>query len=327
MTSLRAWAAALVERARTPERVAELPAWTEFLKQPEPLLGARALDPRQDVGATALSRTVTLLASDTTPLLDGVPAAFHTDVPTVLLTGLVLALAAWRHDGGRAGGGSALIDMEGHGRGATLVPGADISRTVGWFTTLHPVRLDAGLDADDLDDIRAAGPAVGAALKRVKEQLRAVPDSGVGHGLLRYLNSETAAELARQDRPQILFNHLGRLAVADDRAPTAWRPVASPPGPPRGPAGLAMSHALEITTLVEDHGGGPRLHATLSWPGGLFAESEVAALAEHWLASLRALARHAARPRAGGRSPSDLALLSLSQEQIERLENTWRTSR
>ncbi|GGQ35593.1 hypothetical protein GCM10010266_68720 [Streptomyces griseomycini] len=335
-TSLRSWAAALVAQARTPERLAELPFWTALLKEPEPPLGDRPLDPRTDLVETARSHTVTLRAADTEPLLDRVTAAFRTDVPTVLLTGLAVALAAWRRDRGRTGGGSVLIDVEGHGRDASLVPGADVSRTVGWFTALHPVRLDAGLDDDTengtgRDDtwagIRAGGPALGAALKRVKEQLRAVPDNGVGHGLLRHLNSDTADALAALARPQILFNHLGRLAVADSLAPTPWRPVAAPQGPPHGTPGPALSHVLEITTLVEVHGRGPRLRATLSWPGGLLAEAEVAGLARTWLEVLRGLARHAERPGAGGRSPSDLGLVSLSQEQIERLEHTWRTAR
>ncbi|WP_328345345.1 amino acid adenylation domain-containing protein [Streptomyces violaceus] len=327
-TSLRSWAAALVAHARAPERLAELPFWTALLEEAEPPLGGRPLDPRTDLTETARSHTVTLRAADTKPLLDRVTAVFRTDVPTVLLTGLAVALTAWHRDGGRARGGSVLIDVEGHGREASLVPGADVSRTVGWFTTLHPVRLDAGLDDEtDLADIRAGGPALGAALKRVKEQLRAVPDNGVGHGLLRHLNSETAPALAALARPQILYNHLGRLTVADSLAPTPWRPVAAPPGPPHGIPGLALSHVLEITTLVEDHGTGPRLRATLSWPVGLLAEPEVAGLARLWMEALRGLARHAERPGAGGRSPSDLGLVSLSQEQIERLEHTWRTAR
>ncbi|MFC9503539.1 amino acid adenylation domain-containing protein [Streptomyces sp. NPDC057002] len=327
-TSLRSWAAGLVAQARTPERLAELPFWTALLKETEPPLGERPLDPRTDLSETARSHTVTLPAADTGPLLDRVTTAFRTDVPTVLLTGLAVALAGWHREGRRARGGSVLIDVEGHGREASLVPGADVSRTVGWFTTLHPVRLDAVLDDDtDRAGIRAGDPALGAALKRVKEQLRAVPDNGVGHGLLRHLNSDTAPVLAALARPQILFNHLGRLTVAGPLAPTPWRPVATPPGPPHGTPGPALSHVLEITTLVEEHGTQPRLRATLSWPGGLLAESEVTALARLWLEALRGLARHAERPGAGGRSPSDLGLVSLSQEQIERLEHTWRTAR
>ncbi|MFJ2773990.1 amino acid adenylation domain-containing protein [Streptomyces sp. NPDC087300] len=333
-TSLRSWSAALVTEARTARREAELPAWTDVLRTPEQPLGVRELDPARDLGETARSLGVTVPDEDADALLNGLPAAYRTDVPTVLLAGLALALGEWRRRDGRRrdgppGDGSVLVDVEGHGREEALVPGADVSRTVGWFTTLHPVRLDAG-DAQDpartvWDAVLDGGPEAGAVLKRIKEQLRAVPGGGVGHGLLRHLNDRTAPVLAALARPQILFNHLGRLTAAD--APEPWRPVAAPQGPPPGTPGLPLSHALEITTLVEDHGAGPRLRLTLSWPCGLLTEPDVASLARTWLAGLSALARHAGRPGAGGRSPSDLALVSLSQEQIERLENTWRTSR
>ena len=89
-----------------------------------------------------------------------------------------------------------LLDLEGHGREEGLVVwrDVDLTRTVGWFTSLYPVRLDPGLL--DLEEALSGGPALGRALKTIKEQLRAVPGKGLGYGLLRYLNDETAAELA-----------------------------------------------------------------------------------------------------------------------------------
>ncbi|MEK8104456.1 condensation domain-containing protein [Micromonospora sp. M12] len=101
------------------------------------------------------------------------------------------------------------MNLEGHGR-EDLVDGLDLSRTVGWFTSNYPVRLDPGTDGGT------------AGLKRVKEQLRAVPDKGVGYGLLRYLDEESAARLATAGRPQLSVNYLGRVP-SDDRdrpAPT-----------------------------------------------------------------------------------------------------------
>ena len=83
----------------------------------------------------------------------------------------------------------------------------DLSRTVGWFTTLFPVRLDLG--SADVEEAMQGGVALGRALKRIKEQLHAVPDHGLGYGLLRYLNEETAPELRRFTPAQIGFNYLG----------------------------------------------------------------------------------------------------------------------
>ena len=93
---------------------------------------------------------------------------------------------------------------------------------MGWFTSLYPVRLDPGLF--DLEEALSGGPALGRALKTIKEQLRAVPGKGLGYGLLRYLNDATATELAGAAAPQLGFNYLGRFA-AGATAPTGRRPT------------------------------------------------------------------------------------------------------
>ena len=103
-----------------------------------------------------------------------------------------------------------LIDVEGHGR-EEIFPDVDLSRTVGWFTSLYPVRLDPG--PLDIEEAMAGGAALGRALKLIKEQLQAVPDHGLGYGLLRYLNAQTGTELRALSRPQLGFNYLGRFAA------------------------------------------------------------------------------------------------------------------
>ena len=97
--------------------------------------------------------------------------------------------------GGHAGPGGAavLLDLEGHGR-EEIFADLDLSRTVGWFTSLFPVRLELG--AANVEEALGGGAALGRVLKSIKEQLRALPDKGIGYGLLRYLNKETAAQLA-----------------------------------------------------------------------------------------------------------------------------------
>lgn len=107
----------------------------------------------------------------TARLLEQAPAAYRTQVNDLLLAGLARAVSRWsQHD-------EVVVELEGHGR-EDIFPGADISRTVGWFTTAFPVRLrDAGLDEASL-------------IKEVKERLRAIPNRGLGHGVLRYLGSE-----------------------------------------------------------------------------------------------------------------------------------------
>ena len=253
-------------------------------------------------------------------MLTRVPAAFHGGINDVLLTGLVLAVAQWRRRQGwqRSDESSAvLLDLEGHGR-EEIFADVDLSRTVGWFTSLFPVRLDPG--ALDLDDALAGGPALGRALKAIKEQLHAVPDNGLGYGLLRYLNLQTASQLRGFAAPQIGFNYLGRFA-----APAAdW--AAAPETAVLGSGGdgaMPLAHPLEVNAFTRDAPDGATLTASWSWTPALFAEAAVRDLAERWFAALEMLVRHAAAPGAGGRTPSDLPLLEISQAEIERLESTY----
>jgi non-ribosomal peptide synthase protein (TIGR01720 family) len=313
-TSLREWATLLTAAAR--DRAVELRLWTDLLAGPERPLGRRPLDPARDVVATERSHTVTLAAEHTAPLLTTVPAAYRAGVDDVLLTALALALTHRRR-----GGGGVLVELEGHGR-EEIAPAVDLSRTVGWLTSLHPVRLDPGVR--DWPRLWAGGPAVGTALKRVKEQRQALPDRGLGYGLLRHLDPRTAPVLAGLPRAQVAFNYLGRFPVGGSPAP--WAPA--PEAPPLGgglPPDLPAAHVLSVNALTEDRPDGPRLVATWTWPGGLLSEVDVRTLAGDWLRALRLLAGSA--PGGGGMTPSDLPLLTLSQDEIDLLEADWRSPR
>ncbi|WP_435813277.1 amino acid adenylation domain-containing protein [Streptomyces virginiae] len=320
-TSARRWAHALADEARTPERVAELALWRSVVAGPDPLLGSRAPDPAVDVMATVDHTWLTLPAAVTETLLTTLPAAFHGGVNDGLLAALTLAVARWRAARG-IDESSALIRVEGHGREEDVVPGADLSRTVGWFTTMFPVRLDlAGID---LDDAFAGGAAAGAAVKAVKEQLLSLPDKGVGYGLLRYLNPQTAEVLRRYPTGQIGFNYLGRFSSSDvpehlrglgwTLAEGTTELIARPGG--RMPA----LSTLDIGALVTDTEQGPQLRARLAFPAGLLAKEDVEELAELWSTALQALARHAAAPGAGGLTPSDVPLVRVGQDEIEAWE-------
>ncbi|MFD1047001.1 condensation domain-containing protein [Kibdelosporangium lantanae] len=223
--------------------------------------------------------------------LGRVPTAFHAQINDVLLTALALAVTEWRP---RPDG--VLIGLEGHGREEVVK--ADLSRTVGWFTTSHPVRLDPG----------ATDP--GTALKQVKEQLRAIPDNGIGYGLLRHLNPQTSPVLARYAEPQIGFNYLGRIGTADDTSEASTVEPAD--------AGMALSHAVSVNATTVTFPDGPRLVADWTWASFLTAE-DVHALAEGWFRALESLVS-----AGGGLTPSDL-LVSLSQDDIDELEAEWQT--
>ncbi|MCO5973403.1 non-ribosomal peptide synthetase [Actinoallomurus soli] len=287
-TSFRGWARRLVAAANDPQLVDELPHWTAL--RDDPPLAARPLDPAVDTAETVRHLRASLPPEVTAPLLTSVPAAFHGTVNDVLLTALALAVRR------RRGRESVLVDLEGHGR-ADLGP--DLSRTVGWFTSLYPVRLAPGTDDP------------GRALKRVKEQLRAVPGEGIGYGLLRYLVPATRGTLTVT--PQLGFNYQGRVNPGQGEWSTA--PESGLLGMGHGP-GTPLPHGIDVNAVVHDLPDGPRLLVTWSYASGLYEEDDVRELADAWSAALRELAV----TEDGGHTPSDISLVDLGQDEIDEFE-------
>ncbi|MEU4804698.1 non-ribosomal peptide synthase/polyketide synthase [Actinosynnema sp. NPDC023587] len=275
-TSFRRWARTLTAL----DLGAEIPHWQRVLAVDEPLLGARPLDPARDTTATMAHLRITAGAPP-----EDVAKACHARIDDVLLTALALAV--------REDGGPVLVDLEGHGR-ADIAPDVDTSRTVGWFTSVHPVRLE---------------PGTRSPLKTVKEQVRATP-STIGFGLLR-------DRLPARPGPQIAFNYLGRATASPDGE---WTPAPENAGLTGGAdADMPATHALEIN--VEDVAG--ELVATWSWPSGVLAEAEVRALAEWWAHRVAEVARSAE----AGHTPSDFPLVALTRRDVEALahdvEDIW----
>ncbi|WBB93320.1 non-ribosomal peptide synthetase [Verrucosispora sp. WMMC514] len=308
-TSLRRWSTELTEAATGSRWTGQLPYWLDVVGGESPRFGADRLTAGRDTLATARSYLFELDVTRTRELLGPVPAAYRLTAHEVLLTGFGLAVrefSARRHG---AAVRTPLIDLESHGRHEDVIdPTLDLSRTVGWFTAIHPIRLD--VPPLSWDALTAAGAETGAAVKRVKESLRSVPDRGLGWGLLRYLNPATAERLAGADPAPIGFNYLGRLAGGEDAGP----------GGAIGDPTLAFGHVLEVNAFVRETAGGARLVADLTWPAALLTPDEVAEIAGLWGDALDALARHAATPDAGGLTPSELSMVSLSQQNIDLLE-------
>ncbi|MFI6084308.1 amino acid adenylation domain-containing protein [Streptomyces sp. NPDC051217] len=319
-TSFRRWAHALADEAASPERVAELPVWQEILREDDPVLGARELDPARDVSATVDTVRIQVPADVTKTVLNMGPAVFRGGVDDGLLAALALALARWRQSRG-VPASSTLVRLEGHGREEQMVPGADLSRTIGWFTAMYPVRLD--LAGVDVADAFAGGPAAGRAIKAVKEQLRAVPDNGIGFGPLRHLNPKTAAALSTSREPQIGFNYLGRTSGADipeELRGLGWAPDTTQRDLIAAPnADMPVLSALEINAVATSTPDGEELTAYFGFPTGVLSRDEVTELAGLWVQALTALAQHAATPGAGGMTPTDAPLVNVSQEEID----TW----
>jgi non-ribosomal peptide synthase protein (TIGR01720 family) len=278
-TSFRRWAERLREYARTAELRQELEHWREGR--------AGEGSPLTTEGNAARVETA-LGAEETRQLLSEVPEAYPVRVEEVVLAAVAESLADGR--------GMLEIGVEGHGR-ESLFEDVDLSRTVGWFTSSFPLRLDL---------------REGDALKEVKSRLRRVPRRGVGYGVLRYLaDDETAAPLRAQARPEATFNYLGRV---DDPGEGPLRLASDPGGAasdPRNP----RPHPLEINALVL----GGELRLIWIYDRERYRREAVEKLAAASLDRLRALIARCLSGETPGHTATDFPHAGLEQEQLERL--------
>ncbi|PSK59678.1 MULTISPECIES: non-ribosomal peptide synthetase [Streptomyces] len=304
-TSFRRWTQ-LLERAAFD---ADSAYYRRALPGPDDPLGGRPLR-ADDTVARERIRTVSIGATATAALLGDTPAKFHTGINDVLVTALAVALARRRHDLGQTQT-FAHIELEGHGREAAFVaPSAgfepELSRTVGWFTTLFPVTVDPGTAPDP-----TAPAYLSAALKAVKEDLARVPDHGVSYGALRHL----ARVAFDAPAPQVLFNYLGRF---DAGSSGDWQlaSVNGQLGEQRDPR-MRLPRALEFNAIAEpDATGAYTLVTAISWPDGMFTDTDITTLGAYYVEALTGLAAL----ENGGHSPSDFHPLPLTQADVDALD-------
>ncbi|NNH70511.1 non-ribosomal peptide synthetase [Nocardia uniformis] len=312
-TSFRRWAHGLADA----DRIAELPYWRRTLAVADPPLGARDFDPIVDTTATVRHFSVTVPAEITHAVLTDLPSLYRGGVNDGLLAALALAVRRWRAHRG-IDCAATRIRLEGHGREEHVVAGADLNRTIGWFTSMYPVVLElSGIDAEAAWQ---GGDATAALFKAVKEQLIAVPDNGIGFGMLSRLNPATASELGGA-LGQIGFNYLGRISAGDvpeALADGSWLPTAEwgEPGADQDPA-MPTPAVVDINAIVTDTDSGAQLSASFAYTSELLDESAVRELSDHWITALTVLAGHVRDPAAGGLTPADVPLVRTTQRELD----------
>ncbi|ALG14846.1 non-ribosomal peptide synthetase [Kibdelosporangium phytohabitans] len=272
-TSFRDWAHRLQEY--TPENT-----WRELLPATVAPLPKNSTVPgtRGDMAVI----DVELPTGDTHTLLTELMPAFRMEVKDAVLAALGVALSRW------TGSAQVLIDVEGHGR-EPLFADVDTTRTVGWFTSVHPVCLDLPGTEDMAQCLRA-----------VQETVRAVPDRGIGFGLLR-------DQLGELPEAEVALNYLGR---ADGSA--RLQAFAAPARP--------MPYPVEVVARVQDH----RLRLSLCYDTTAFDAPTIEKLGARVLTALAEIAETATRPNGGFRVASDFPLAGLSTQEIERAFGTGR---
>ncbi|KWC26759.1 non-ribosomal peptide synthetase [Burkholderia ubonensis] len=292
-TSFREWALHLQQLARSPAIGDEARHWQALLSQHvEPMpVDYPAAGAANHVGDTA-SVSFELDEADTTALLRRLPRAYDTRINDVLLVALAQAC------GMVTGNARTRIDLESHGRHVSDAP-LDLTRTVGWFTSIYPVVLD-------VDALQAPEDALRAA----RRQLRGIPADGLGYSLLRYLSPDDAVRdsLAALPNADILFNYHGQLDTVLQRS-DGWRPADEDLGSLRSERSL-RTHLFEIVAAVSNG----RLHVDWSYSERIHQRQTVENLAAHFKDRLIDFA--ASVPDAGWDNVEDSYPLSSLQQGI-----------
>ncbi|WP_336085078.1 amino acid adenylation domain-containing protein [Nocardia sp. SSK8] len=320
-SSWRRYATLLAESGAAGDHRAELAHWERALGDSTvPTLGGRLLDHGVDLVESA-EQTRTYAAPEISEaLLTTLPAAYRAKTDDVLLAALMLALNAWRHERGEALEAGRPVAVEGHGREA-LRADTDFAGTIGWFTSEFPVWTPAtGIaDPDGLAEALAGGAAAGRLLRAVKEAKRAVPGNGVGYGVLRRLDPETAPRFADRRAPEVLLNYLGRFGGG---GAAGWSLPEHDAFAVSEPQSKALTEVLALNVFVHESATqAPRLAVEWTAASRVLGAHQVAQIQRHFEFALEAFAAHA-QLFPGGLTPSDCAGLSVTQETVDALEAT-----
>lgn len=292
--SFKQWAEQLVVYAQQPEVRAELAYWQKSAQCADVSLPRDKPHGQNTVAETDIVEVV-LEKAATQALLQTVPTVYHTQMNDALLLALVQAVATW------TGQRSVLIDLEGHGR-EDIGAGLDVSRTIGWFTTIFPVALQLP---------ETSSP--GRALMQMKEQLRAIPQRGIGYGILRYLSVSGQAELRSLPPAEISFNYLGQFGGSgQDTRRTHFLPASEFSGVPHSPQ-APRAHVLDVTGYVQNG----CLRITCEYSEQLHQRQTIEDFAHGYLHALYEIVEHAQTATTCRYTPSDFPLVKLTQEQLE----------
>ncbi|MEM9487289.1 MAG: amino acid adenylation domain-containing protein, partial [Cyanobacteria bacterium P01_F01_bin.116] len=241
--------------------------------------------------AEAVTLSTSLGVEETEQLLQQVPDAYNTQINDALLTALGDVIGAWTDSN------TVLVNLEGHGR-EPLVETIDVSRTVGWFTSLYPVLLTT-----------TPQESPGENLKAVKESLREVPQGGLGYGLLRYMTQDSV--LNALPTPQLSFNYLGQIDKGLD-ASAGWSLAPEPVGEVHAPDGN-RPHLIDIN--VQTVAG--KLHINWSYSRVHHYPETIEQLAQNYIHALKKLIDHCLSTDTGGYTPSDFPMVDLSQADLD----------
>ncbi len=291
--SFKEWSHRLQQYSNSKEFLREKEYWRGLENQAVLPLFSNAPGAGKE-GINRHSLSFKLSPVETEQLLKQVNTAYNTEINDILMT--VLGLAVKQSTGQE----KVLIQMEGHGR-EEIIPGMNITRTVGWFTSIYPVILDMAGASD-----------ISYAIKRTKECLRRVPHRGIGYGILKYLTwLENKQDVKFKLNPEICFNYLGQF----DRN-TQYQIFTTsklPMGLQVSPKLTQLRSPLEITGMVMDN----EMVLTFNFDTLRYQEANIAALLKNFRAILLDIIQHCTSKEESELTPSDFENEYLSIEELD----------
>ncbi|MCY7931339.1 non-ribosomal peptide synthetase, partial [Bacillus inaquosorum] len=286
------WADQLSKYAAETDMEQEIAYWTELSSmKPQPL-------PKDNIGKGSLLRdseevTIQWTKEETEQLLKQANRAYNTEINDLLLTSLGLAVHRW------TGIRDILVNLEGHGR-EPIIPVADISRTIGWFTSQYPVvlRMETGKDLSQR-------------IKIVKEGLRRIPDKGMNYSIIKYVSGRPEAA-SLQLNPEISFNYLGQFDQDLEHQALRISPFST---------GLSMNENQERTAVLDLNGmiAEGKLSITLSYSNKQYERSTMAQFARNLKESLQEVIAHCVSRQQTTLTPSDILLKDITIDELEQL--------
>ncbi|MBA3468307.1 MAG: amino acid adenylation domain-containing protein, partial [Herpetosiphonaceae bacterium] len=292
-TSFKEWALALEQHATAESIQRQADYWLSGDQSAVYPLPVDVVD-RANTEASSQMVVAQLDQAETQALLHELPAFYHARIDALLLTALAQTLGEWTYSQ------AVLIELESHGRDEELIENVNLSRTIGWFTSQYPVLL-AWPGAVDHVEI----------LKHIKEQLRQIPDHGIGYGLLRHMATDQAIaeRLGSRMQAEVRFNYLGQFAQDSGEAVFSMLPPLEIPS--RSPEGL-RSHVLDIDAIVVNQ----QLWVRWTYSDQVHERSTIEGLAQSFIAALRALLQGPAQSSGTAYIPSDFPLANLDQQKL-----------
>lgn len=296
-SSFKVWSERIYQYSQSKKLNEETPYWQEVMHTQYPL-------PIQNIDElTCFGDIKTLTASlsknDTKLLLTEAQKAYNTEINDLLLTALAMTLSNW------TGRSKHVISLEGHGR-EELFDDIEVYRTVGWFTTIFPVKLDlTGVES------------ISEQIKAIKEQVHKIPNKGLGYGVLKYLTGVSLPFF--DERFTITFNYMGQynnssIEASEKDTTTIFDGV---------PANTGLDIGRRNNSLgVLDFGGEViegRLNLSLGYNQNKIVVDVAKELLSNYVENLIEIINHCSRQTYSILTPSDIELVELDQRFLDTL--------